>query len=398
VFRIAGVAEDVTARRAIEEQFRQSQKLEAIGQLAGGIAHDFNNLLTVINGYTQVLLAEGRDPSAQRDLEQIQHAGTRAASLTRQLLAFGRQSILEVTVLDLSRLLTQAEKILERVLRGDIVLTIETAASLYRVKADPGQIERVIINLAVNARDAMPQGGRLTLGTRNVELATRDLVDHPGASAGRYAVLSVSDTGSGMTELVKARLFEPFFTTKGADRGTGLGLAVVDGVIRQSGGFIEVDSAPGRGTTFRIYLPAIEGLEPDVVDEAVEGPEAGSETVVLAEDDEAVRQFAGTALRRLGYRVLVAIDGADAVELIRHAAQPIALLVTDLVMPGLNGPQVIEVLRKEGRAPHVLFISGYAPETVMQREITSGAVNFLRKPFTAVTLARKVREVLDTRS
>ena len=326
---------------------------------------------------------------------RFEHAGKRAASLTRQLLAFGRQSILEVTVLDLSRLLTQAEKILERVLRGDIVLTIETPASLYRVKADPGQIERVIINLAVNARDAMPQGGRLTLGTRNVELSTRDLVHHPGASAGRYAVLSVSDTGSGMTDLVKARLFEPFFTTKGPDRGTGLGLAVVDGVIRQSGGFIEVDSALGRGTTFRIYLPAIEGLDTDVVDDAVEGPASGTETLVLAEDDEAVRQFAGSALRRHGYKVLVAVDGADAVELVRHAAQPIALLVTDLVMPGLNGPQVIEMLRKEGRAPHVLFISGYAPETVMQREIAGGAVNFLRKPFTAGALARKVREVLD---
>jgi CheY-like chemotaxis protein len=223
-------------------------------------------------------------------------------------------------------------------------------------------------------------------------------VHHPAAAAGRYAVLSVSDTGSGMSELVKARLFEPFFTTKGPDRGTGLGLAVVDGVIRQSGGFIEIDSTLGRGTTFRIYLPAIEGLDPDIVDDAVEGPGSGTETLVLAEDDEAVRQFAGSALRRHGYQVLVAVDGTDAVQLVRHASQPIALLVTDLVMPGLNGPQVIETLRKEGLAPNVLFISGYASETVMQHEIASGAVNFLRKPFTAEALARKVRECLDMRA
>jgi CheY-like chemotaxis protein len=368
-----------------------------VGQLAGGVAHDFNNLLTVINGYADLLLT--RVPTADpmhQELEQVRNAGERAAGLTRQLLAFSRRTVMELKVLDLNAVVWESERMLRRVIGEDIELTVKPKPGLYRVKADPGQVGQILLNLALNSRDAMPRGGKLTIQTRNAEIDEAFTTRRPEVKPGEYAVLSVGDTGQGMTAEVRARIFEPFFTTKGPGKGTGLGLAVVHGIVQQSGGFIEVESEPEQGATFRVYLPVIDE-EAGPLSRLVKKRSAkpGTETVLLVEDEEGVRQVAELALRTHGYTVLVAANAAEALHAVDEHRDAIAILVTDVVMPGVSGSQLADSLR--GRYPKlkVLFMSGYTADAVLRHGILDGAENFLHKPFTPVSLANKVREILD---
>jgi two-component system cell cycle sensor histidine kinase/response regulator CckA len=392
-----GVQADVTARRRLEEQYRQAQKMEAVGQLASGIAHDFNNLLTVINGFSDLLLQSlsPADPSWEL-LAEIHGAGERAAGLTRQLLAFSRRQVLAPRVLDLNAVAADTETMLRRLIGEDVRLATVPGPGLWPVRADPGQVEQVLLNLAVNARDAMPTGGRLTIETRNVELDDEYARANHGARPGPHVLLAVSDTGCGMTDEVKARIFEPFFTTKGPGKGTGLGLATVYGIVTQSGGHVEVDSEAGLGTTFKVYLPRGEGPV------AGSGPGAGApaqprgaETVLMVEDDPGVRALNRRILARCGYTVLEAGDGDEAaLAAVRHAG-PIHLLMTDVVMPGQGGRAVAERLLERQPGLKVLYVSGYADDAVVRHGVQREAMNFLQKPFTPTALAHMVREVLD---
>jgi signal transduction histidine kinase len=373
------------ALRQSEEQLRQAQKMEAVGRLAGGIAHDFNNLLTVITSYTDLLL-EDLDPGdpIREDVGQIRKAAEGAAALTRQLLAFSRQQALAPRVLSLKTSIASAEPLLERLIGEDVHLTTSVAPDLGAVKADPGQLEQVIINLAVNARDAMPTGGRLTIEAANVE-------------GGRYVMLALSDTGIGMDEETKSRIFEPFFTTKAAGKGTGLGLATVYGIVKQSGGFIGVQSELGRGTTFQVYLPRVdEPAETDTAGAALPEPRGGSETVLVVEDEPPVRIVTRQVLERYGYAVLEAPDGETALHLAAKHHGPIHLLLTDVVMPGLSGRQLAEQLGRLRPAIKVLYASGYAENALAHHGIPESGISYLRKPFAPETLARRVRDVLDS--
>jgi len=397
VIGILGTWQDITERKKLEEQLRQSQKMDAVGQLAGGVAHDFNNLLTVINGLTDMLLFTMPAGHAMRhDLEQIRSAGERAAGLTGQLLAFSRQTMMEVKVLDLNTVVGESEKMLRRVIGEDIELTVLPAPALSRVKVDPGQIGQVLLNLALNARDAMPRGGRLTIETSNTELDDAFAKLWPDARPGRYVLLAVSDTGCGMTPEIKARIFEPFYTTKGPGKGTGLGLAVVHGIVKQSGGHIEAYSEPGHGSTFKAYLPAIaeENSSPKGPDKG-RMAKGGTETVLLVEDEDAVRRISETALRSNGYQVLTAASGPEALRMAASYRGDIALLVTDVVMPGMSGRQLADALRSQYPKLPVLFMSGYTSDAVLRHGVLGGEENFLQKPFTLLSLANKVREVLD---
>ncbi len=398
VIRIAGVAEDVTARRQLEEQLRQAQKLESVGLLAGGIAHDFNNLLTVIAGNTEMLLGDLPPEGTARELAlEIERAGERAASLTRQLLAFSRRQVLEPKVLDLNAIVTDTEKMLRRLLGEDIFLEENLSTNVERVHLDPGHLVQVILNLAVNARDAMPKGGRLTIATAAVELGEEHAARHPRTVPGHYVMLSISDTGCGMPPEVLARIFEPFFTTKGPGRGTGMGLAVVHGIVEQSGGHLEVESQPNLGTTFRMYFPAVEApLAARHEAELVEGVR-GSETVLLVEDEESVRRLGERVLRSFGYAVITAADAGQALERAAAHARPIDLLVTDVVMPGRGGRELADLLRSSRPGIRVLFTSGYTDDAVVRHGIRQSDVWFLQKPFTPLSLAKKIREVLDQR-
>ena len=388
---------DISERKLLEAQLRQAQKMEAVGRLAGGIAHDFNNLLTAIIGYTDLALADLREGDPMRqDMEDILRAAHRAAGLTRQLLAFSRQQVLAPRVLDLNEVVQTVDKMLGRLVGEDIELQSVLAPGLGHIKADPGQLEQVIVNLAVNARDAMPTGGKLTIETADVEVAEtrgRDLTTVP---AGRYVMLAITDSGTGMDEDTKARIFEPFFTTKEQGKGTGLGLATVYGIVKQSGGFIWVYSEPGHGTTFKIYLPRVEGaadaLAPPVGTAAVP---RGTETVLIVEDEEAVRALAKTALARKGYRVLEAANGGEALLLCESERAPIHLLVTDVVMPGLGGADLAQRLAPLRSEMKVLFISGYTDRAAARHGTMQPGAAYLEKPFSLDALARKVREVLD---
>jgi PAS domain S-box-containing protein len=384
VVRIAGVAEDTTEQRTLETQLRQAQKMEAMGQLAAGIAHDFNNLLTVIIGSSELLLECGEDAEGQRFLAtEIKRAGERSAALTRQLLAFSRQQVIAPRVLDLNAVVRDTETMLRRVIAEDVALVTELGAGLPSIKADPGQIEQLLLNLVVNARDAMPEGGRLTISTRAVAAS---------ADAGPQAVIAVSDTGCGMSDAVKRRLFEPFFTTKPAGKGTGLGLSVVHGVVKQNNGRIEVASAPARGTTFTILLPGIASPAPPRVEEQAPplAAAAANGTILLVEDEDSLRRLTRRTLDRAGYHVLEARRGAEAVAIAERG--PIDLLMTDMVMPDMSGRDV--AARITGRHPgiRVLFVSGYTADTLPH----AGApvTHFLEKPFSSAAIARKVREVL----
>jgi PAS domain S-box-containing protein len=392
-----GVQADVTARRRLEEQYRQAQKMEAIGQLAGGIAHDFNNLLTIINGYADLLLQSlpPADPSREL-LVEIHRAGERSAGLTRQLLAFSRRQVLTPRVLDLNAVVADTEKMLRRVIGEDVRLATAPGIGLWPVRSDSGQVEQVLLNLAVNARDAMPTGGRLTIETRNVELDEGYAVAHPGARPGPHVLLAVSDTGCGMSDEVKARIFEPFFTTKGAGKGTGLGLATVHGIVTQSGGHVGVYSEVGVGTTFKVYLPRAEGLVARSKGRVgTPTPPRGTETVLLVEDDPGVRALSRHILAGCGYTVLEAGDGDEAERVASRHVGPIHLLMTDVVMPGQGGQAVAKRLLEQHPNLKVLYVSGYTDDAVVRHGVLHDQVNFLQKPFTSAALAWRVREALD---
>ena len=392
-----GMVEDVTDQRTLENQFRQAQRLEAIGRLAGGVAHDFNNILTTITGYSDLLLADlGPNDPKRPDLEEIRASTQRAAALTRQLLAFSRKQVLQSRVLDLNAVVRTLDKMLRRLIGEDVTLELSLAAGLSAVRADPSQIEQVILNLAVNARDAMPQGGRLTIETAEAELDDAYAREHPGASPGRYIMLAVSDTGVGMDTETRAHVFEPFFTTKPQGMGTGLGLSTVYGIVKQSAGSVWVYSEPGGGATFKIYLPRVDEVPADVVPEAPLPPAAGGrETVLLAEDDRAVRTVVAGVLEQKGYRVLRAPDGQTALDMARAHPAEIHLLVTDLVMPGTTGQDLAEVLRAERPHLRVLYMSGYTDDAVVRHAVLQEGMPYLQKPFSPRALASKVREVLD---
>ncbi|MDX2059086.1 MAG: PAS domain S-box protein [Gemmatimonadales bacterium] len=396
VVRIAGVAEDVTARRELEDQLRQTQKMESIGLLAGGVAHDFNNLLTVIAGSAEMLSMELTPEHRGYDLvQEIQHAGRRAAALTRQLLAFSRQEVVESRLVDLADVVADTEKMLRRLIGEDVTLTTSLARTPCRVRIDPGQWTQVLLNLAVNARDAMPKGGRLEIATSVVDLDSAFERSHPTIRPGRYVKLTVADTGSGMGEEVRTRVFEPFFTTKARGQGTGLGLAVVHGIVHQSGGHVEVASEEGVGSTFTIYLPAVEETSALRVDQTRRTPMAGLETVLLVEDEEAVRRIATRALQANGYRVIGAADGHQALAALSGYRGRIALIITDVVMPNMDGADLAQRVRALHPDMRVLFTSGYFDDTVGKRGIFTTGSGFLPKPYAATVLLRRVREVLD---
>ncbi len=402
---IIGVSRDITDRkqaeseyRQMEEQFRQAQKLEAVGRLASGVAHDFNNMLTVIQGCCEVLLHTMPLDDRSRELvEEIHRAGQQSASLTRQLLVFGRKQVVQPRVLDLNETVSSAEKLLRRMIGEDVLLKTVLRPLAGRVKTDPGQLEQVLMNLAVNARDAMPTGGRLTIETANADLDDVHASMQAGVEQGPYVVLvALSDTGCGMTEDVKARIFEPFFTTKEAGKGTGLGLAVVHGIVQQAGGHVEVDSEPGRGTTFKIYLPRLEEqARPGNSRLDVQSPPRGTETVLLVEDEEEVRTLTRRVLRGCGYYVLEAADGDAALRVAAGHDGPIHLLLTDVVMPGMGGRPLAQRLLAIHPKAKVLYISGYTDDAVVRHGVLEDRVHFLQKPFSPVALALKLREVLD---
>ena len=392
------IAADLTQVRQLEIQYRQAQKMEAVGRLAGGIAHDFNNLLTAILGTTGLLLESGTDARMRIDVEEIEKAAKRAAGLTRQLLVFSRQQVLEPHVLDLNAVVGDVQRMLRRLIAEDIELRTELAAEVGAVQADPGQLQQAIVNLVVNARDAMPNGGRVTIETANVDLDPRQLEPYTLTRPGQYVLLAVHDTGVGMDAATKARLFEPFFTTKEPGRGTGLGLATVYSIVKQSGGYIWVYSEVGHGTTFKIYLPRVAGTPERVVPQRTAPLALGSETVLVVEDQAEVRELTKRILEARGYTVLTAENGAHATQLARQHAKRIDLLLTDVVMPGMNGRELALSLTEQRRGIKVLFVSGYTGEAIRQHGLLEMGAAFLQKPFTPDVLARKVREVLDSPS
>jgi len=398
--RVTGMlslAADVTEMRQLEVQYRQAQKMEAVGRLAGGIAHDFNNLLTAIIGTTALVLEDlGLESRARLDIQEIEKAAKRAAGLTRQLLIFSRQQVLEPRALDLNALVGNLEKMLHRLIGEDIELRTKQATALGAVRADPGQLEQAIVNLVVNARDAMPQGGRLTIETADVELDRGYVAGHVPTQPGPYVLLAISDTGVGMDGATKARLFEPFFTTKEPGRGTGLGLATVYGIVKQSGGYIWTYSELGHGTTFKIYLPRVaETPEAPESTTSPPTPVRGSETLLVVEDQEEVRKLTKRVLEARGYTVLAARNGAEALEIVAQHPSKIHLMITDVVMPGMNGRELAQHARARRSYLKVLYVSGYTGEAVLQHRLLEPGVAFLQKPFTPDVLARKTREVLD---
>jgi two-component system cell cycle sensor histidine kinase/response regulator CckA len=396
VVRVNGVSQDLTDRKLLEEQLWQAQKMEAIGQLAGGVAHDFNNLLNVIIGYSELLLIGLSASERQREqVAAIRDAGERAARLTGQLLAFSRRAIVEPKVLDLNEVIDSTARMLRRLIGEDITLVTVLSPRLSRVRIDPVQVEQLILNLAVNARDAMPRGGRMTIETRDVDRRKGDLSGDRDVKPGWYVRLSVADTGGGMTDDVKARIFEPFFTTKGLGKGTGLGLATVYGIVKQAEGQITVESQVGTGTTFAILLPALPAVAASAEPDWVRVAPRGTETVLLAEDEEGVRGVARLALEMQGYRVIEAGTGADALRAVDAHLGPVHLLLTDVVMPDLGGRDLADAVRARRPRVKVLYTSGHTDDVAIRYGVSEAADAYLQKPFTLLGLARKVREVLD---
>ncbi len=402
---ILGVATDITDRkrteealRQSEEQLRQSQKLEGIGQLAGGIAHDFNNLLTVIGGYSDLLLRhDGLDEKAREKLEEVHKAADRAASLTRQLLAFSRKQVLQPEILDLNSLVDELGKMLRRLINEDIEIRMSLESDVARINADPGQVEQVLINLVVNARDAMPQGGQITIATANVELDQGYSDLHISVTPGEYVMLAVSDTGIGMDAETRKRIFEPFFTTKEVGKGTGLGLSTIYGIVKQSGGNIWVYSEPGKGTTFKIYFPRV--AADTTVEPVGTAPQKdlrpATETILLVEDEENVRKLAASVLEASGYKTLVATSGEEAIEICKTHVGEIDLLLTDVVMPRMNGKRVADKVRSIRPYLQVLYMSGYTDHAIVHHGVLDAGTNYIEKPFTARSLNAKVRAALD---
>jgi signal transduction histidine kinase/CheY-like chemotaxis protein len=390
------IKRDITRELELEERSRQTQKIDSIGRLAGGVAHDFNNILTTILGNSELALMQlPPDAPLRSNLESIQEGAERGANLTRQLLAFARRQVIEPRLVKLNDLILNLNKMLQRLIGEDIKLVTEAAPDLPPIKADPGQIEQVLLNLAVNARDAMPEGGTLTIRTAEVTLdedyATRHLI-----MPGDYVMVSVTDTGAGMTDEVKRHIFEPFFTTKEQGKGTGLGLATCFGIVQQSNGHIHCDSQTGKGAEFRIYLPPVHGKEEAVVD--LEAPAVlprGTETVLLAEDEPSLRRLMARVLRMQGYSILEAADGNEALSLAQANGPKIKLLVTDVIMPGLSGKMLAEWLTEVNHGVKVLFISGYINNAAVRGAMSKPGTFFLQKPFNPHDLAKKVREALD---
>jgi PAS domain S-box-containing protein len=394
---VQGIARDVTQRKQLEDQLRQSQKMEAIGQLAGGVAHDFNNLLTAINGYSALALQRIEDNHPVKGyLEEVKKAGDRAANLTRQLLAFGRKQILQPLAINLNDIVTDMNKMLRRLIGEDIRFTAKLDPTLKKIKADPGQVEQVLVNLVVNARDAMLKGGNLIIETAPVALDSEYAGKHVGFVPGNYVMLAVSDTGAGMDAATQARIFDPFFTTKEKGKGTGLGLSTVYGIIKQSGGNISVYSEPGRGTTFKVYFPEVASTSKKAEVMTVEPPAPlGSETILLVEDEDVVRGLARKILEQAGYHVLEANRGEEALRLFLEQAEPIDLLLTDVVMPETSGKEVADRLSHKQPGLRVLFMSGYTDEAIVHHGVLDANIEFIQKPFTPAALAQKVRQMLD---
>jgi PAS domain S-box-containing protein len=397
VIGIFGIGQDITDRKRLEEQLLVSQKMEAVGRLAGGVAHDFNNLLGVIVGYSDLVLDAfpSEDPRHQQ-LEQIKKAGLRATSLTRQLLTFSRKQVCQPVVLDINALVTDFNKMLRRMVGEDIEFTNALHQGLGQVKVDPGQIEQVIMNLVVNSRDAMPNGGKLIIETANVDLDEDYCLLHPSVQPGRYVMLAVSDSGSGMDAKTQARIFEPFFTTKEEGKGTGLGLAIVYGVVKQSEGHIWVYSELGKGTTFKIYFPRIdEPAQSAATDRGEAGSLRGFETILLAEDSTLLRVLTCALLENNGYEVIAAENGIEAVKLAERCDRPIHLLLTDVVMPGMSGREVASYLTAKRPDMRVIYMSGYTNDVIAHHGVLDSGISFIEKPFSQETLMRKLREVLD---
>jgi len=390
-----GIKEDITAQKALEADLRQAQKMESVGRLAGGVAHDFNNLLTAITGYAGfVLKGLGPDDPERDDVKEILAAADRAGALTKQLLAFSRKQVITPTVFDVNKAVESTAKMLGRLIGEHIRLETFLAPVPCCVQADQGQFGQVLVNLAVNARDAMPDGGALTISTESLEMPAEFFFNKPWLRPGRLVRLSVKDTGTGMTDEVRAHVFEPFFTTKEEGKGTGLGLATVYGVIKQCGGVLELESAPGKGTTFRIYLPEAAGAQEK------EGPAAagnlrGSETVLLVEDEESLRKLDERILQSGGYKVLSCAEGVGAIKTLEEHSGPVDLLVTDVVLPGMNGRELAREAVRRRLCRKVLYISGYANEAILDQGVLESGLAFLEKPFSADALLRKVREVMD---
>jgi PAS domain S-box-containing protein len=393
--RGVGISLDVTERRNLEEQYFQAQKMQAVGRLAGGVAHDFNNLLTVILGFCELLLADlGPGDQRQADIVEIQNAGVCAAQLTRQLLAFSRKQIIEPTVLDLNGVVAGMQRMLERLIGEDVSVVLGLRPELAYVKADHGQVEQIVMNLAVNARDAMPKGGTLTIETANVDLDEHYTRRNLGVTPGPYVALMITDTGGGMTPQVQARLFEPFFTTKEPGRGTGLGLATVHGIVAGSGGSIDVFSDVGKGTTFTVYFPRSDAVPAVVVGRPSVSRPRVAETVLVVDDAAGLRELTRRLLERLGYTVLIAASADEALRLFEQNAS-IDVLLTDVVMPGRSGPDLTRQLVERQPALNVIYMSGYTEDAIVEHGVINPGIAFLHKPFTAESLGRKIREALD---
>jgi len=395
-----GILVDISERKLTEMQSQQARRMEAVGRLAGGIAHDFNNLLTIIKGYTELARARTENlPQLRNDLERIEDASMRAEALVRQLLAFSRKQVLQPKKLDLNGVVRGLEQLLRRLMSEDIQMQVVPGEELGTIKADPAQIEQVLMNLVVNARDAMPHGGKLVIETTNVELDQHYASEHVSVKPGRYVMLAVSDSGVGMSAETVAHIFEPFFTTKGGSRGTGLGLATSYGIVKQSGGYIWVYSEQNRGTTFKVYLPRVDGAA-DVTEIARKksAVQKGTETILLVEDDEAVRELTESVLTSYGYKILVAQDPEHAQKLSEMPGIEIQMVLTDVVMPSMIGHELVRRLTQ--RKPHlrVLYMSGYTDNVIASGGVLEPGLALLQKPFAPAMLAQKVREVLDAKA
>jgi two-component system cell cycle sensor histidine kinase/response regulator CckA len=394
MFAIAFVS-DISQRKLLEDQLMHAQKMEAVGRLAGGVAHDFNNMLTVISGYNRMILDELSPLDPLRGYaEEILKAADRAGALTNQLLAFSRRQIMKPRVVNLNSVIEQTEKMLRRLIGEDVTLQFGLSPDLGNIRADPGHVEQTLMNLAVNARDAMPMGGRLTIETANTQLDENYARTHMGVAPGEFVMIAVSDTGIGMDAETRRRIFEPFFTTKEKGKGTGLGLATVYGIVKQAGGDIWVYSEPHKGTTFKLYFPRVKDAVTDMASAETESPQGSNETILVVEDEKAVRELTVKMLQRLGYSVLIAASGEEAIEISGAHTGRISLLLTDVVMPNMSGRQLADILKPVRPGMKVIYLSGYTENTVIHHGVLEAGIEFLPKPFSREVLAKKIREVL----